>query len=114
MKLLAAISLLLRFMRALILSGLQTAVLIVRHGLRRGTPPDPGLVEIRFSPMRPAGASLLAAMITLTPGTTVVDIDMDTLTMRLHLLDRHSADASIAAIRSEFEPGILTLFGSAP
>jgi len=112
MKLFAILSLLLRFSRALLQSGLQTAALIVRYGAGQRRL-DPGLIEIRFSPMHPAGVSLLAAMITLTPGTTVVGIDLDALTLRLHLLDRRDAEAAVAAIRREFEPGLLVLFGSA-
>ena len=67
----AAIVLLLRFLWALVVSGVQTAVVIAK-GRRR---PAAAFVRMRFAPMSETGAALLGCMITLTPGTTTIDID---------------------------------------
>lgn len=52
-------------------------------------------------------------MISLTPGTTVVDIDMPRRQMVLHMLDTRQAAAAVEAIRREFEPPLLPWFGVA-
>jgi len=104
----AAITLVFRFVVAVVRSGLQTTRMILR--------PDPamrpGFVEYAFAPMSERGAALLGSLITLTPGTTTVDIDMASHRMWIHLLDTRGADAARAEIRSELEAPIRVLFGT--
>ena len=59
--------------------------------------------------MSPTGAALLGCLVTLTPGTTVIDIDMARHEMLLHLLDLSQAEATVASIRKEFEPYVTLL-----
>ncbi|MBX3354600.1 MAG: Na+/H+ antiporter subunit E [Phycisphaeraceae bacterium] len=110
MKLLVAIGLLLLFLKAVVISGLQTVRVILRQTLG-GTPPPAGLVRMRFAPMSEDGATLLGCMISLTPGTTTIDIDMERGEMLLHLLDTSQAEEAIAGIRADFEPSLIKLFG---
>jgi multisubunit Na+/H+ antiporter MnhE subunit len=49
-------------------------------------------------------------MITLTPGTTTLDIDMDRREMLLHMLDARAPQQAIDAIRNDFEKYLLILF----
>jgi len=107
-----AILLLLIFLRAVVMSGVQTVVVILRRSVS-GRQPPAGLVRMRFAPMTENGATLLGCMISLTPGTTTVDIDMEKREMLLHLLDASQADAAVAGIRRDFEPSIIKLFGTA-
>ena len=110
----AAIALPLRFARALLASGVQTVGAIVRRGLAIGTPPPPAFVRIGFAPMSAQGAALLGCLISLTPGTTVIDIDLARRQMVVHMLDPRDAAATVDAIRRDFEPPLLAWFGRAP
>lgn len=107
----AAVVLPLRFAWAMITSGAQTIGTIVRQGLSLGTPPPPAFVRIGFAPMSAQGAALLGCMISLTPGTTVIDIDMARRQMVLHMLDARDATAAVDAMRREFEPPLRAWFG---
>ena len=110
-RLLASTGLLLRFVRAVFVSGLQTVAVILKTGRPGGKPPPVALVRVRFAPMSERGAALLASMVSLTPGTTTTDIDLERRELVLHVLDASAVDALVAGIRRDFEPGILTLFG---
>lgn len=106
-----ALLLLLIFAKAVVISGLQTVLVILRRTFT-GQRPAAGLVRMRFAPMDERGATLLGCLISLTPGTTTVDIDMDRRELLLHLLDTSQAAEAIAGIRRDFEPSILRLFGT--
>ncbi|MDT8441979.1 MAG: Na+/H+ antiporter subunit E [Desulfuromonadales bacterium] len=101
--------LLLRFSVQCLLSGLTTARTIL-HGRQ----PPAGFARISFAPMSEAGAALLGAMVSLTPGTTMIDIDMRQRTCLLHLLDTRQEQASIEFIRTRLEPDIARLFPERP
>lgn len=105
-KSIAALVLLLRFLRSVVISGWNTMLYILSSKRQPA-----GFLRFRFAPMSPAGASLLGCMITLTPGTTTVHIDMERREMLLHLLDFSDPEAAIDDIRREFEPYCVTLFG---
>lgn len=105
-KPIAAVILLLRFLRSVVVSGWNTLVFILSTNRQPA-----GLLRFRFAPMSPAGASLLGCMISLTPGTTTIHIDMERREMLLHLLDFSDPQAAIDDIRREFEPYCVTLFG---
>jgi len=111
-RLVAATGLALRFARAVAVSGLETVVVILKTGRPGGTPPPAALVRVRFAPMTERGAALLGAMVSLTPGTTTIDIDMGRRELLLHVLDSSDPEAVVAAIRRDFEPGVVTLFGA--
>lgn len=113
MKLFVAVRLLLIFLWALINSGIATIRIILSASFG-GAAPASGFIRFRYAPMSDQGAALLAAMITLTPGTTAIDIDPDTRTMTLHLLDVAGAEDAIADIRRSFEPPLVVLFGARP
>lgn len=110
-RMLAIIGLLLRFVRAIFISGLQTVAVILRSGRPGGAPPPVALVRVRFAPMSEPGVALLGSMVSLTPGTTTIDIDMERRELLLHVLDASDTDALVAGIRQDFEPGLRRLFG---
>lgn len=90
--------LLLRFAVHSVLAGVSTARIILQR-----RPPPAGLVRLRFAPMSETGAAVLGALVTLTPGSSVIDIDLARREMLLHLLDVVQAEAAVASIREEFE-----------
>ena len=110
-KLMAALVLLLRFLKAVVVSGFQTVGGILRASFGSRRPPAAAFVRVRFAPMSEQGAALLGCMVTLTPGTTTIDIDMASRELLLHVLDASDTDAMVEGIRRDFEPGLLTLFG---
>jgi multisubunit Na+/H+ antiporter MnhE subunit len=105
-----AVSLLLRFLWQIVTSGVATAWLIVRPGAR----PTPALVRMPFSGLNETGAALLGCMMTLTPGTTTVDIDMARNEMLVHLLDGADPEAALASAHDEFERPLRELFPPEP
>ncbi len=107
----AAVGLLGRFVRALVLSAWQTVQTIVRASGRSGRAPVPAFVRVRFAPMSETGAALLGCMVSLTPGTTTLDIDMAEHELLVHVLDASDIDGLVDGIRRDFEPGLLVLFG---
>jgi len=107
----AATVLLARFLKAVVVSGIQTVQVIVRSSVGDRPAPPAAFLRVRFAPMSAQGAALLGCMITLTPGTTTLDIDMDKRELLLHVLDASDTDAVVAGIRTDFEPGLVALFG---
>ena len=109
-RLLVGAKLVLLFLSDVVRSGLSTAWLIVRPGPR----PTPGLLRMPFSGLDARGASVLGAMITLTPGTTTLDIALDEESGRgellPHLLDRSDPEAAARAIRRRFEAPLRRIF----
>lgn len=97
------------FLRAVLVSGLQTLRVILLS--RRHQPPPVALLRVRFAPMTETGAALLGCMVSLTPGTTTLDIDMPRRELLLHVLDASDRRALLRVIRQDFEPGLVALFG---
>lgn len=110
-KIAAAIVLAVRFVIAVVVSGLATIAVILKSGLPGRAPPPVALLRIGFAPMDERGAAILGCMVSLTPGTTTLDIDMDRRELLVHVLDASDPEAMVAAIRRDFEPGLVTLFG---
>jgi len=108
----AAVILLTRFALAVVMSGAQTLGVIVRSASARHVPPHTAILRIPFAPMSANGAALLGAMVTLTPGTTTLDIDMARHQLLVHVLDAIDPQTVLAAIRRDFEPSLVILFGS--
>lgn len=99
------IRLLLRFVVHSFLSGFSTARIILLR-----TPPTAGFVRMHYAPMSSHGAALLGALVTLTPGSSTVDIDLQRREILLHLLDIQQSESNIKAIRRDFEEDIRVLF----
>ena len=109
-KFFAALRLLLIFIRAIIASGVDTLRVILLHGMGRPLPPA-RFIHMPFTPMSELGVSLLTNMISLTPGTTALDIDIKKHQILLHVLDATDAQGVADSVRNTFEPDLITLFG---
>jgi multicomponent Na+:H+ antiporter subunit E len=97
------LSLFLLFLRELILSAMQVAWIVLRPKLRI----RPAIIAHPLTVTTDAQITLLANMITLTPGTLSVDVSADRKTLYVHAIDVESKEALIGSIAAGFERKIL-------
>ena len=97
------LSLLLLFLRELVLSALKVAWLAIQPTIRV----RPAIVAYPLTVTTDAQITLLANMITLTPGTLTVDVSPDRKTLYIHAIDLDSKQALIGDIAAGFETRIL-------
>lgn len=90
----------------IVLSNLAVASIVL--GLKRGT--RSGLVAIPLDLRDPHGLAVLAAIITSTPGTVWVDLDNDTHTLTLHVLDLENDAELIDWIKNRYEQPLRRIF----
>jgi multisubunit Na+/H+ antiporter MnhE subunit len=105
-KLFALLLLVFNFIKSALLSGWDTARVILRQPNIEG-----GLMRMSYGELSPAAASVLGAMITLTPGTTVVKIDLEQREFILHLLDLGQRETALATIQRDFTTPLALLTG---
>jgi multisubunit Na+/H+ antiporter MnhE subunit len=103
----ALLRLLTSLLRELALSGWSTARVILAP---RGQV-QPGFARLAYGDLGPGAASLLGVLVTLTPGTTCLEIDTERHEMLLHLLDGRHAEATLAAVERDFARPLRVLFG---
>ncbi len=106
MKIAAGLLLIARFGVALVTSGLATAWSILRPDPNM----QPGFIRMSFGALDERGVVLLSGLTSLTPGTTVVDIDFERNELLVHLLDVREAEATVRQIRAELEAPLARLF----
>ncbi len=97
------LSLLVLFTRELIVSALKVAWIVVQPRL----PINPAIVAYPLTVTSDAQITLLANMITLTPGTLSLDVSDDRRTLLIHAIDAPSRDALIDDIAGGFETKLL-------
>jgi multicomponent Na+:H+ antiporter subunit E len=91
------------FIGQLILSALQVAWLVMQPRLRL----RPGIIAYPLTVTSDVQITLLANMITLTPGTLSVDVSRDRKTLFIHAIDIASREALIGGIAAGFETKVL-------
>ena len=96
-----------RFVRALVSSAWATSVLIVTAS----DVPHRRFAKLPYGDLPEPGVLMLAAMVSLTPGTSTVDIDTERKELTLHVLDTEDLQATLSTIEHEFVNPIRTLFG---
>ncbi len=96
--------------REMVMSGWSTAGVI----LARKSDIQPGFARLAYGDLPPGASSLLAALVTLTPGTTAVEIDPERREIVLHLLDQRQAESTLAAIEHDFIHPLRQLFADTP
>ena len=106
-RLWAAAVLVWRFLGALVTSAWSTSVLIVTAS----DVPHRRFAKLAYGDLKEPGVLLLAAMVTLTPGTSTVDIDTARKELSLHVLDGEDLEATLSAIEHDFLKPIRILFG---
>ncbi|MGD2054498.1 MAG: Na+/H+ antiporter subunit E [Gammaproteobacteria bacterium] len=106
-RLSALLLLLWHFASAMLLSAWATSRII----LTCSEAPRRGFVRFAYEDLNETGVVLLAAMVTLTPGTSTVDIDPQRRELLLHVLDSDDIEVTLSAIRRDFLLPLQRLFG---
>jgi multicomponent Na+:H+ antiporter subunit E len=96
----------LTFLKELALSAWTVAVTVVSPRMEVG----PGIFAFPLTVTRDFEITLLANLITLTPGTLSVDVSDDRKTLFVHALDCSDPQAARRAIAEGFERRILEAF----
>lgn len=109
-RLSALIRLAFNFMKEVVVSGAITTLIILRGGKSL----QPGFVRMPYGDLGETAADFLGALVSLTPGTTTVDIDPERRELLLHLLDVTREEQTLDSIRRDFLLPIRTLFGGKP
>lgn len=102
------LSLVLVFLYELLVSALRVAALVVRPDMKRVL--RPAIVAVPLSVRSDAEITLLANMITLTPGTISVDVSPDRSVLYVHALTLADRDSMIAEIKNGFEKKVAEVF----
>ncbi|MDC3413309.1 Na+/H+ antiporter subunit E [Aquibacillus sp. 3ASR75-11] len=97
------ISLILLFMKELILSNLE----IVKLVYRRNPDIKPGIFALPTELKSNWEITLLANLITLTPGTLTVAVSDDNTVLYIHAMDIDDIDEAIRSIKDTFEKAIM-------
>lgn len=102
------ISLAALFLYELVVSAVRVAIVVVRPDLSNAV--RPAIIAVPLTVKSDAEITLLANMITLTPGTLSVDVAADKSVLYVHALDMADKDAMIADIANGFEKKIQEVF----
>jgi multicomponent Na+:H+ antiporter subunit E len=100
------LSLALLFLRELIVSAIRVSLLALRPRLRL----HPAIVSYPLSVSSDLEITVLANLITLTPGTLSINVSDDRKTLAIHCIDAESGEAAIDEISGGFESRILEAF----
>ena len=98
----AVIKLILLFFKELIMANVHVLVLIVQPKM----PIKPAIFALPTVLEKDWEITLLSSLITLTPGTLVIDVSDDSKTLYIHALDYGDADEAIDSIKNTFEKAI--------
>ena len=101
-----AIGLALLFIRELVLSAWRVAIIVIRPEIKL----EPGIIAYPLTVEKDFQITMLANLITLTPGTLSVDVSDDRKTLYVHCIDVPDPQATIEDIRNGFERKILEVF----
>ena len=94
------------FVYELILSATRVAILVLSPNMKL----KPGILAYPLKVDRDLEITMLANLITLTPGTLSVDVSADRKTLYIHALDCSDPDSIRATIADGFERRILEAF----
>jgi multicomponent K+:H+ antiporter subunit E len=94
------------FLFDVVVANLAVAVLVLgpRSRLR------PGFVAVPLEARDPWLTTVLASVITLTPGTVSANLSGDGRTLLVHALDLPDADAAVARIKTRYERALMEIF----
>jgi len=107
-KLPVLLLLLWRFASTMLISAWATSRII----LVSSDAPRRGFARFAYDDLDEAGVVLLAALVTLAPGTSTVDIDPKRRELLLHVLDSDDIETTLSALRRDFLLPLRSLFGA--
>lgn len=91
----------------IVMSNLVVARLVLSPGSR----PQPAWVRVPLALRQPGAISLMASIITMTPGTVSCVVDEVRHEILVHALDCSDAPAMAAEIKARYERPLLEIFG---
>lgn len=91
----------------IVMSNLVVARLVLSPGSR----PQPAWVRVPLALRQPGAISLMASIITMTPGTVSCVVDEVSHEILVHALDCSDPPAMAAEIKSRYERPLLEIFG---
>lgn len=91
------------FLKELVMSNFSVLKLIVQPSM----PIRPAIFAMPTVLEQDWEITLLSSLITLTPGTVVIDISDDNKTLFIHSIDFEDIDEAIDSIRNTFEKAIM-------
>lgn len=94
------------FLWHVVTAGLTTAWWIVRPGPRL----QPVVITLPYTGLSRTGVVIYGCLLSLTPGTTTIDVDVNARSLRLHLLDGHRAEATTEDVRRRVEARLQRVF----
>lgn len=98
----SVIKLILLFFKELFMANIQVLLLIVHPKM----PIKPAIFALPTVLEKDWEITLLSNLITLTPGTLVIDVSEDSKTLYIHALDYGDAQDAIDSIKNTFEKAI--------
>ncbi|SEP77758.1 multicomponent Na+:H+ antiporter subunit E [Devosia sp. YR412] len=107
-KLRMAVSLAGLFLRELALSAVRVAIVVLTPNLKSALHPE--IVAFPLSVRSDAEITLLANLITLTPGTLSIDVSADRSVLYVHVLTASTSQNVIVEIANGFEARVRELF----
>jgi multicomponent Na+:H+ antiporter subunit E len=99
----AVIILLLLFLKELVLSNIS----VLKHVLKPKLDIRPGIFALETELTKDWEITTLANLITLTPGTLVVDVSLDSRILYIHAIDIAEKHEAIDSIKNSFEKAIM-------
>lgn len=96
------------FLRELMVSAVRVAVLVLRPDMDKHL--NPAFIAYPLTVTSPAEITLLANLITLTPGTLSVDVSGDSRFLYIHALNLTDREAFIRELRDGFEAKVREAF----
>jgi len=96
------------FFYELLVSAIKVALLVIRPNLSAHL--RPAIIAFPLTEKSDAEITLLANMITLTPGTLSIDVSADRRVLYVHVLSLKSRDALINGIAAGFEKQVIEVF----
>lgn len=102
------LSLALLFSYELVMSAAKVALLVVRPDMHRTL--TPGVIAFPLTVESDAEITILANLVTLTPGTLSVDVSEDRQHLYIHVLDMKDRDEVIRGIAQGFEQKVAGIF----
>ena len=101
-------SLIILFLYELMVSAIRVALVVMRPNLSKAV--RPAIVAVPITLKTEAEITLLANMITLTPGTLTVDVSADKSVLYVHALSMGDREAMISDIVNGFEKKVREVF----
>lgn len=99
----AALSLFFFFLWELVLANIRVAAAVLGPSSRV----RPGIVALPLDLTSDVGITILANMITLTPGTLSLDVSEDRKTLYVHCLTLDDPDETVRSIKEGFERRVM-------